>query len=122
MANSQNPPALLWQIQNASPRNQAEQIELLRQLKDEVIGDIRGKEKWVNHGILQYLVQLLQQTPTAQSPTGLGSKEAYVPIGETTHLPDDDRVRLLALQLLASFAKGTPCFPKLVGHCKDSEP
>ncbi|KAK3345230.1 armadillo-type protein [Neurospora tetraspora] len=108
MAHSQSPPALLWQIQNA--RNHAEQIELLRQLKDEVIGDVRGKEKWVNHGILQSLVHLLQQKPTAQSPSGLGSKEAYAPISQTTDLPDDDRVRLLALQLIASFAKGGPSF------------
>ncbi|KAK1774349.1 armadillo-type protein [Copromyces sp. CBS 386.78] len=108
MANSQSPPALLWQIQNA--RNHAEQIGLLCQLKDEVIGHVRGKEKWVNHGILRSLVNLLQQKPTAQSPSGLGSKEPHVPIGQTTDLPDDDRVRLLALQLIASFAKGGPSF------------
>ncbi|EGO56528.1 hypothetical protein NEUTE1DRAFT_123041 [Neurospora tetrasperma FGSC 2508] len=108
MAHSQSPPALLWQIQNA--RNHAEQIEFLRQLKDGVIGDVRAKEKWVNHGILQFLVHLLQQKPTAQSPSGLGSKEAYAPISQTTDLPDDDRVRLLALQLIASFAKGGPSF------------
>ncbi|KAK3397248.1 armadillo-type protein [Sordaria brevicollis] len=108
MAHSQNSPTLLWQIQNA--RNHAEQTGLLRQLKDEVIGDARSKEKWVKQGILQSLVHLLQQKSTAQSPSALVNKEAYTPMSHATDLPDDDRVRLLALQLIASFAKGGSSF------------
>ena len=111
MAQTQTPPTLFEQLQNA--RNHAEQIEVLRQLKDEVIGDARGKEKWVNKGILQLLVHLLQQKPTASSSSGLGSKEPNAPMGQTSDLPDDDRVRLLALQLIASFAQGMPCLLKI---------
>lgn len=110
---------MLWQIQNA--RNHVEQTGLLRHLKNEVIGDVRSKEKWVNQGILQSLVHLLQQKSTAQSPSGLGNKEAYTPISQAADLPDDDRVRLLALQLIASFAKGTLYLLEPTGYCKESE-
>jgi armadillo repeat-containing protein 8 len=83
-------------------RSYSEQAVALRSLKDEMIGHVQHKEKWVEHGILVSLVRALQ---TSRSPTRLSGKEAGGSAGHSS-LAEDDLVRLQSLQLLASIANG----------------
>jgi len=100
MARIQSPP-ILSQIRVA--RSYSEQVASLRALKDEVVGHAQRKEKWVEQGVLESLVKLLQ---TSRSPTRLNGKEARNINGPSKNLAEDELVRLQSLQLLASFANG----------------
>lgn len=94
-------PPVLSQIRSA--RTYAEQATALRTLKDETVGHIQRKEWWIQNGILEPLVALLQNN--VRSHTRASGKERSHP-GQPVPLAEDDVVRLLALQLLASFAYG----------------
>jgi hypothetical protein len=100
MARVQTPP-VLSQIRVA--RSYSEQATCLRELKDEVVGHIQRKEWWVQNGILETLVKILQNN--VRSPTRSNGKEAGQ-IGQRVALSEDEVVRLLSLQLIASFAYG----------------
>ncbi len=100
MARVEIPPVLL-QIRSA--RTYSEQATALRALKDETVGHIQRKEWWIQNGILEPLVGLLHNNDRA--PTRSSGKERSHP-GQPVPLAEDDVVRLLALQLLASFAYG----------------
>lgn len=96
----QSPP-ILSQIRVA--RNYSEQVASLRALKDEVVGHAQRKEKWVEQGVLESLVKMLQ---TSRSPSRFTGKEARNITAHPRVLADDELVRLHALQLIASFANG----------------
>ncbi len=100
MARIQSPP-VLSQIRVA--RTYSEQAAALRALKDEIIGHGQRKEWWVQNGILESLVKILQTN--ARTPTSSNGKERSQPM-LSEPLAEDEAVRLLCLQLLASFAYG----------------
>ena len=100
MARIQSPP-VLSQIRVA--RTYSEQAAALRALKDEIIGHGQRKEWWVQNGILESLVKILQTN--ARTPTSSNGKERSQPM-LSEPLAEDEAVRLLSLQLLASFAYG----------------
>ncbi|KAL1840763.1 hypothetical protein VTJ49DRAFT_155 [Mycothermus thermophilus] len=104
MARVQSPPGLA-QIQAAG--TYSEQAVALRTLRDEIIGHVQRKEEYVQHGILDVLVEILQNS--TRSPKRSSGKEPSQ-AGQPTALSEDDVVRLLALQLLASFANGGSAF------------
>lgn len=100
MARVQSPP-VLSQIRVA--RSHSEQASALRALKDEVVGHVQRKEWWVQNGILESLVKILRDN--ARSPSGLNGKERSR-TGQSEALSEEEAVRLLALQLIASFSYG----------------
>jgi hypothetical protein len=100
MARIQSPP-VLSQIRVA--RSYAEQAAALRALKDEIIGHVQRKEWWVQNGILESLVKILQNN--ARPPPRSNGKDRSQ-IEQPGTLAEDDTVRLLSLQLLASFTYG----------------
>ncbi|KAK4155114.1 armadillo-type protein [Chaetomidium leptoderma] len=103
MAKIQSPP-VLSQIRDA--RNYSEQASALRALKDEIIGHVQRKEWWIENGILESLVKILQN---GRSPTRSNGKERSH-IRPPEALTEDEGVRLLSLQLLASFANSGTAF------------
>ncbi|KAK4102647.1 ARM repeat-containing protein [Parathielavia hyrcaniae] len=104
MARPQTPP-LLSQIRVA--RSYSEQATALRALRDELVGHIQRKERWIQNGILEPLVEILQDD--VRSPTRLIGKEPSQ-TGQPGFLSDHEMVRLLCLQLIASFAYGGAAF------------
>ena len=104
MAPPLQPPPILSQIKAA--RNYSEQTAALRALKDEIIGDVQRKEKWVvEHGILESLVEILHSIRSPPSRhTGDDSRSSHA--GPPRPLADHELVRLQSLQLVASFASG----------------
>ncbi|KAJ4307156.1 hypothetical protein N0V88_000535 [Collariella sp. IMI 366227] len=100
MARVQSPP-VLSQIRVA--RSHSEQASALRALKDEVVGHVQRKEWWVQNGILESLVKILRDN--ARSPLGLNDKERSF-TRQSEALSEEEVVRLLALQLIASFSYG----------------
>lgn len=93
---------ILSQIRVA--RTSAEQAAALRALKDEIIGHGQRKERWVEGGILEPLVETLRASN--RPSTALNGKEPRSQRGHPVALTEDEVVRLLSLQLLASFAYG----------------
>jgi hypothetical protein len=100
MARIQSPP-LLSQIQGA--RSYSEQATGLRALRDEITGHSQRKERWIQNGVLELLVNILQNN--GPSPKSSSGKERSQ-IGQPQGLSEDVTVRLLSLQLIASFAYG----------------
>lgn len=100
MARPQNSPIL---AQLRSAKTYPEQTAALQALKNEVVGHIQKKEAWVGLGVLDPIVRTLSSTRT---PTKVNSaRDARLqPTGRP--LSEEDRVRLQALQLIASFANG----------------
>jgi hypothetical protein len=98
--------SVLAQIQSAG--SFAEQASGLRALRDEIIGHVQRKERWIRQGVLELLVGILQTSgQTASSP--FGGKERSQAGQWAGPLPDHEAVRLLSLQLLASFEHGEHC-------------
>ncbi|EAQ83975.1 hypothetical protein CHGG_10379 [Chaetomium globosum CBS 148.51] len=98
MARVQSPP-LLTQIQVA--RSYSEQATALRALRDEIIGHSQRKEQWIQNGVLELLVKILQNNGI--SPRSSSGKERSR-TGQSAGLSEEATVRLLSLQLVASFA------------------
>lgn len=101
MAGPQTPP-ILANIRAA--RTYSEQAASLVALKNEVTGHIQKKEKWVEQGVLDHVVQLLQTARSTQSHNGKDFRE-----GASIGLSEQEQVRLQALQLLSVFANGKTC-------------
>ncbi|KAK4181101.1 armadillo-type protein [Triangularia setosa] len=105
MARVQSPPAL---TPNKVARSYAEQATELRALKDEIVGHVQHKEQWVEKGILESIVKILQSsTPSRARANG---KEISIYAAASDGLAEDELVRLLCLQLLASISCGGPSF------------
>jgi hypothetical protein len=100
MARIQSPP-ILSQIRVA--RSYSEQTAALRALKDDIVGHVQRKEKWIENGILEPLVKTLQ---AIRSPGSRNGDESQSNTGQPRPLADSERVRLLSLELIASFASG----------------
>ena len=79
-----------------------EQITALRALRDEIVGHAQSKKYWVQQGILESLVKMIRFNRVSPGLTNS-------PYRQPGSLEEEQRVRLLALQLLASFAKGEWC-------------
>ncbi|KAK3321111.1 armadillo-type protein [Cercophora scortea] len=104
MARIQSPP-ILSRMRGA--RSYADQVAALRALKDEIVGHVQNKDKWVELNILESLIKILQ---SSYSSSRLGGKEVRGQFGQPRSLADEEEVRLQALQLLASLANGGPSF------------
>ncbi|KAK4197614.1 armadillo-type protein [Triangularia verruculosa] len=105
MARVQSP---LVPTQNIVPRNYAEQSAELRVLKDEIVGHVQHKEQWVQKGILETVVNTLQNSTPSRSRSN--GKETANYATTSGGLSDDELVRLLCLQILASISCGGPSF------------
>ncbi|KAK4667192.1 hypothetical protein QC763_307030 [Podospora pseudopauciseta] len=89
MAQASSPPVL---TPHKITRSYSEQVAELRAIKDKCIGHLQNKEEWVEKGILGSILQALQ-----------GSAPSHV-------RTEEDSVRLLCLELLASISGGGPQF------------
>ncbi|KAK0639287.1 armadillo repeat protein [Cercophora newfieldiana] len=125
MARIQSPP-ILSQIRVA--RSYSDQTAALRALKDDIVGHIQRKERWIESGILESLVKNLQ---AVRSPASRNGDETHSNEGQPRPLAESERVRLLSLELIASFASGGPSFlaplravnaiPAILSHISPSE-
>ncbi len=93
--------SLLAQLRRAS--SYADQIAALRTLKNETIGHIQKKEKWVRLGALEPVVKVLV---AARSPAKLNGKDSRAGHVAIRPLSEKELTRLQALELLAVFASG----------------
>jgi armadillo repeat-containing protein 8 len=100
MARIQSPP-ILSQIRVA--RSYSEQTAALRALKDDIVGHVQRKERWIESGILESLAKTLQ---TIRSPSSRNGEDTHSSAGQPRPLAESERVRLLSLELIASFASG----------------
>ncbi|KAH8122739.1 hypothetical protein ACSS6W_005575 [Trichoderma asperelloides] len=105
MARPQTSP-ILAQLRNA--KTCPEQSTALQALKNEIIGHHQKKETWVSLGVLEPVIKTLTSArPTPKSNT---AKDARPQASSRRPLSDEDDVRLQALQIITSFAKGGPPF------------
>lgn len=95
MAVVQSPPidSTIWLARSSS-----DQVNRLRAAKDEIVGHSQQKESYVKEGLLGSLVQILYSC----SPTTRNGDDS----SEPRPLSDDERVHLIALELISSFASG----------------
>jgi len=98
---------LLAQLRNA--RSPTEQNAALRSLKNDTIGHIQRKERWIQLGALEPLVKTLQVEQPSSRANG---KESRPPQVFPRGLTEEERVHLHALELLTIFASG-PYSPSL---------
>jgi armadillo repeat-containing protein 8 len=96
-----DPQAIIAQL-HASPTNR---IAALRALKNDVIGDIQKKTLWVQHGLIPHIVMLLVSDTSERNANVKGTRPPFLAPEIFT---DEETALLQALQLLASFANGTP--------------
>ncbi|KAL6860970.1 ARM repeat-containing protein [Trichoderma novae-zelandiae] len=106
MARPQTSP-ILSQLRNATTC--PEQSAALQALKNEIVGHHQKKETWAGLGVLGPVVKTLTSArSTAKANTT--DKDARPQPSERRALSDEDKVRLQALQIITSFAKGGPPF------------
>lgn len=85
--------------------DQEEQLSALRTLKNEIVGHDQKKEKWVENGIIEPVVKILESSRSSPSTNGKDSGRGRIPPSRS--LTGEESVRLQALQILASLANGT---------------
>lgn len=85
--------------------DQQEQLSALRTLKNEIVGHDQKKEKWVENGIIEPVVKILESSRSSPSINGKDSGRGRIPTSRP--LTGEESVRLQALQILASLANGT---------------
>ncbi|EPE08802.1 armadillo repeat protein [Ophiostoma piceae UAMH 11346] len=96
----------------------AAQSEALRALKNETVGHVMKKEKWVELGVLRPIVRvLLPERPSnwqhlADATTARSGAHSRQPstVSPPDNLAADDLAHLQALELLGIFASGGPRF------------
>lgn len=93
--------ALLAALQS---HDQEEQLAALRSLKNDIVGHVQKKEKWVEAGVLEPVVKILNASRSATSHPRTSPGHTRSSSGSLT---GDEDLRLQALQILASFANGT---------------
>lgn len=92
---------LPWVAQIRNSRNNAEQIEVLRALKNEIVGHPPQKELVVTLGVLEPIIRLtFNKNGTRQDGKSHDHSFASRPLGE------EEMVRLQCLQVIASIALG----------------
>lgn len=93
--------------------DQGEQLSALRSLKNDIVGHVQKKEKWVEEGVLEPIVRILDTRRSAPKPSQRDSQSHGQPSPRS--LAAEESARLQALQILASLANGnyhvTPCVP-----------
>lgn len=90
--------------------DQGEQLAALRSLKNDIVGHVQKKEKWIEAGILEPVVKILNTSRSATSHRRSSSTNTQL---YSDALSPEEAVRSQALQVLASFANGTcTLYPK----------
>ena len=92
---------VLAQLRNS--RSYADQLSALRTLKSETVGHVQKKETWVQLGVLEPIVKLLEDN---KAPAKLNGKNHGTGPFAMRPLNDDEVIRLQALEVLAIFASG----------------
>ncbi|KAH6608096.1 armadillo repeat [Trichoderma cornu-damae] len=105
MARPQSSP-ILAQLRNA--KTCPEQSAALQALKNEIVGHHQKKETWVSLGVLEPVVRNLSSARSTSKANTI--KDARPQLPSRRPLSDEDNVRLQALQIITSFAKGGPPF------------
>ncbi|PHH68676.1 hypothetical protein CDD82_366 [Ophiocordyceps australis] len=98
---------ILAQLQSA--KSFSEQAAALQALKNEVIGHTQKKQAWIAFGVLEPIVLTLYSTRSPKLANDSSTSDADCQLSRRS-LTDEDRVKLQALQLVASFASGGPSF------------
>ncbi|CAK7262537.1 hypothetical protein SEPCBS119000_000010 [Sporothrix epigloea] len=102
-----------------SAQSFAAQIEALSAIKNETVGHVMKKEKWVESGVLPAIVEVLRpERPTdwqtgdrnPSSRTGSSHRQQSPSFTPPDELPAADLARLQALELLGVFASGGASF------------
>jgi len=93
--------ALLAQVRN--PRCYADQTAALRALKNETVGHVQKKERWVELGVLEPIVKALAASRPPAKMNGKDSRANHAP---PRPVSEEELARLQALELLAVFASG----------------
>ncbi|KAJ0125097.1 armadillo repeat protein [Diaporthe amygdali] len=83
--------------------DQDEQLSALRTLKNEIVGHDQKKEKWIENGVIEPVVKVLDSSRSSPSTNGKDSRSRIPP---SRSLTGEESVRLQALQILASLANG----------------
>lgn len=84
--------------------NQEEQLSALRRLKNVIVGHTQKKEKWIEAGVLEPIVRILESSKSAaKSSQRDNNGSLYL---SSASLSIDEALRLQALQILASFTSG----------------
>lgn len=96
----------LSRLRSGSPDSQ---LAALRALKNEVVGHVQKKEQWVRAGALEPIVRLAA-APSPAHVNGKATEQSQQQPSGAPKLSCHEAVRLLALQLLASFANAGPAF------------
>jgi armadillo repeat-containing protein 8 len=113
MARPQTSP-ILTQLRNA--KTCPEQSTALQALKNEIIGHHQKKETWVSLGVLEPVISTLTSArPAAKSSS---AKDARPQASSRRPLSEEDNVRLQALQIITSFAKGMHPEIRHVNSCR----
>lgn len=91
-------------------RSHEEHTVVLRSLKNEIVGHLQRKEKWVESGVLDPVVRILENS---RSPARTNGKDNRSHASLSVALTEEELVRLQALQILASLANGisSQCYP-----------
>lgn len=84
--------------------DQGEQLSALRSLKNDIVGHVQKKERWIEKGVLEPIVRILLTSRPAAKPSRIDSRgPAQL---SPRLLTAEESIRLQALQILASFANG----------------
>lgn len=94
--------------------DQAEQLSALQRLKNSIVGHVQKKEKWIEGGVLEPVVRILESSKTAAKSSRRDSRAKLY--SSSASLSIDEAVRLQALQILASFTSGTALSVSLLPH------
>ncbi|RFU76278.1 armadillo repeat [Trichoderma arundinaceum] len=117
MARPQASP-ILAQLRNA--KTCPEQSAALQALKNEIVGHHQKKEAWVSLGVLEPVVRTL--TSARSTTKANANKDARPQLPGRRPLSEEDNVRLQALQIITSFAKGMRFSPVTLGFLSHSGP
>lgn len=90
-----------------------EQLSALRTLKNDIVGHVQKKEKWIEAGVLEPIVKILE---ASRSATKSSRRDSRGHVNSPRPLTGDEAVRQHALQIIASFANGMIFFYQM-GHC-----
>lgn len=84
--------------------DQGEQLSALRSLKNDIVGHVQKKEKWIEEGVLEPIVNILDTSRAAAKPGRRDSRSHAQPSPRS--LVGEESARLQALQIVASLANG----------------
>jgi hypothetical protein len=99
---------LPWVVQIRNSRNTGEQIEVLRALKNEIVGHPPQKELVVTSGVLEPIIRLTFNKNIARQD-GKSHDHSFA----SKPLSEEEVVRLQCLQVIASIALGKYLTPAL---------